>query len=306
MEAMTGHPTAKGLILGTALWGWGVDRAGAHAMLDQFAADGGRIVDAATNYPINKQIDDNGLALAWLGEWFAVNKPADMTVLAKFGGIDNLGTSDPDLTPGAIDRAESLLRNVLGDYLGAMAIHWDNRGAAPEDRDAIAATLKAMARLRAGGLSVGFSGVKYPELYQALAPDLAPVWWIQVKENALSLAARLGYHQLFPDAHFIAYGINMGGVKLQPASPDSSVALRGIAAPTDLTDRLAAFLASDHGLTPRPSSLNELALLTTFLNPSLSGVIVGPRSVEQLRATQGYWHRLATECHAPQKIFDFS
>jgi aryl-alcohol dehydrogenase-like predicted oxidoreductase len=306
MEAITGTPTAKSLILGTALWGWGVDRVGAHAMLDQFAADGGRIVDAATNYPINKQIDDNGLSLAWLGEWLAVNKPTDMTVLAKFGGIDNLGTAEPDLTPPAIDRAESLLRDVLGGHLGAMAIHWDNRGAAPEDREAIAATLQAMARLHAGGLAIGFSGVKYPALYQALAPGLARSWWIQVKENSLSQAARLSYQQLFPHAHFIAYGINMGGVKLQPASPGSSVALRGITVPADLTDRLAAFLASDHGLSPRPSSLNELALLTTFLNPALSGVIVGPSSVVQLRSTQRFWHLLATECHAPQKIFDFS
>lgn len=305
MEAMSGSGGRKNLILGTALWGWGVDRASAHAMLDRFAADGGRIVDTATNYPINKQPGDYGRALAWIAEWLAVNQRADIAVLAKIGGIDNLGGSEPDLSPAAILRAEAMLRDALGAHLGTIAIHWDSRGAAPEDRAAMAETLRCFAALHASGLSIGFSGVKYPELYQELAPALSGAWWIQVKENALSSAARLRYQQLFPDANFLAYGINMGGVKLQPATPGSSVALRDIAVPDGLIERLAAFLDSAHGFTPRPASLNELALLTSFLNPGLSGVIVGPRGLDQLRTTQRYWQQLESECHAPQQALDF-
>lgn len=303
---MRGSPANKSLILGTALWGWGVDRTGAHAMLDQFVEGGGCIVDTATNYPINKRPDDYGLALAWLGEWLAVNQPAGVTVLAKLGGIDNLGGSEPDLTPAAVGQAEAVLRDALGIYLGAIAIHWDNRGAAPGDRDAVAATLECFAAYRASGLSIGFSGVKHPGLYQELAPVLADAWWIQVKENAQSNAARQQYQQLFPSAHFLAYGINMGGVKLQQATPQSSVALRGIAPPAGLTERLAAFLDAEHGFTPRPGSLNELALLTTYLNPGLSGVIIGPRNLDQLCTTQQYWQQLETQCDAPLQAFHFS
>jgi hypothetical protein len=72
-------------------------------------------------------------------------------------------------------------------------------------------------------------------------------------------------------------------------------AIRGIKRPDALIERLSAFLDSDHGLRPAPANLNELALATSFLNPALSGIIVGPRAVEQLESTMRFWELLKAE-----------
>jgi aryl-alcohol dehydrogenase-like predicted oxidoreductase len=42
-------PRKKALALGTALWGRGISRATAHALLDRFVELDGRTVDTATN-----------------------------------------------------------------------------------------------------------------------------------------------------------------------------------------------------------------------------------------------------------------
>ena len=47
-------PIDKTLVLGTALWGWGVDRNEAYKLLESFFENGGAVVDTSTNYPINK------------------------------------------------------------------------------------------------------------------------------------------------------------------------------------------------------------------------------------------------------------
>ena len=63
----------KRLILGTALWGWGVSKKEAFLILDNFVENGGLYIDCATNYPINKNIIDYGLALLWIEEWIKIN-----------------------------------------------------------------------------------------------------------------------------------------------------------------------------------------------------------------------------------------
>jgi aryl-alcohol dehydrogenase-like predicted oxidoreductase len=47
------------LLLGTAMWGWTVSRPTCFDLLDTFYAAGFRQVDAAVNYPINKNPDDS-------------------------------------------------------------------------------------------------------------------------------------------------------------------------------------------------------------------------------------------------------
>lgn len=289
-------PANKFLALGTALWGWGVDRDTAFKLMDQFVIMGGKVIDTAANYPINKRPQDYGLALSWIAEWLTLNGKSDVSVIAKIGAADNLGGPTINLTPSFIRDSEACLREQLGDSLAAIAVHWDNRGEEDGDIEAIFETVNEFERISAAGLSVSFSGVRHPQIYFDAAPRLADRWWIQIKENALSDSARQHYCRIFPNARYLAYGINMGGIKLESPSRNSSVSLRGVSYPSGLVERLSEYLSSAHGLSPVPTNLNELALITSFLNPALSGIIIGPRDVAQLLSTQIFWSRLRSEC----------
>lgn len=282
----------KALLLGTALWGWGVDNAEAQALLSRYAERGGVLVDAAANYPINQRPQDFGLASRWLAQWMAREPAHSLKVLAKLGAVDNMGGPNPDLSPAFMEQTTQRYQQIFGEALAVLAVHWDNRGDAPEDRGAVSETLAVLEAFSRQGFAIGFSGVRHPELYRQLAPHLAERWWIQVKENAQTRAARSAYQEHFPRARYLAYGINMGGLKATPAQADSSMALRGIARPNELAERLNAFLQSDHGIVPAPQNFNELALLASYTNPALSGIIIGPRTVQQLDSTLDYWQAL--------------
>lgn len=285
------NPDNKSTVLGSALWGWAVDRKEAFAMMDRYAERGGRIIDCASNYPINRQPKDYGIAEQWIYEWLRENASEQTKVWMKVGAIDNLGSPANDLSASRLEQLLEHYRNRFDASLGIFAIHWDDRDRREEIDDSLAVISDALA----AGIGIGFSGLKHPALYAGLRPGLAGDWWIQVKENIASSQARKKYFYHFPKARYFAYGINMGGVKLEPAAPESSTALRGVVPPSELVDALEAFLNSDHGLKPKPQNLNELALARTYLDPGLSGVILGPRNVRQLDASLEYWHRLRQE-----------
>lgn len=292
-------PAQKTLILGTALWGWGITRTDAFQLLDRFAALGGTTLDTAINYPINQRKEDFGLALSWAADWIATNGSDALSVLLKLGAIDNMGSSNTNLRSTYLRETVAVLQQDFCSALSVLAIHWDNRGDATGDEEAIADTLQAMTEFHQAGLGIGFSGIKHPELYRKLAPDLVPYWWIQVKENALTHTAREHYSSAFPQARYIAYGINMGGLKSESCDKKSddrsSVTLRGLHHPHRLAEQLTQFIHSAHGLTPAPSNFNELALLMAYFNPSLSGIIIGPRNLTQLNSSMNYWQRLQSE-----------
>ncbi|MFG0631967.1 aldo/keto reductase [Pseudomonas sp. xss_2] len=292
MEALT----TKSLVLGTALWGWGVGRQEAFGILDSFIENGGSLIDTATNYPINQSRCDFGLSLKWLEEWVRSNQGAAVSVLVKIGSIDNSGGSSIDLTEATITATVANLQQRLGDALSCVSVHWDNRGSGEGDLRLIEQTVSAFTALEASGLSVGLSGIGYPEHYLNANPALSDKWIIQVKENFATQDARSNYSKYFPKAKYLAYGINLGGVKLQSAQPDSSLSLRSIKPPAGLVDQLSIFLNSKHGFEPTPNSLNELALAFSYVNAALSGVIVGPRNIQQLVSTMEYWGVLHREC----------
>ncbi|MFN3314027.1 MAG: aldo/keto reductase [Hyphomonas sp.] len=282
------HP-GQSLVLGTALWGWGIDKAEAFEMADLFIAGGGRLIDAATNYPINRNPEDFGKASAWIAEWLRLNPGSGLRVTAKIGSIDNTGGAATLLGPSFIGLSVSFLEAQFHDALAIVAVHWDNRESPAE----IAGTLEAFREVRQRGFGIGFSGVKRPDLYAKLAPDLAGDWIIQVKENLRNCQARDHYSPHFPKAGYLAYGVNMGGLKLEGASgPGSSMSLRGIDIPAEELARVRSFLERHQTLSFAPSSMNELALLNAHFTPGISGVVMGPRNAEQLKQTMDYWGRL--------------
>ncbi|MDD2046487.1 aldo/keto reductase [Pseudomonas putida] len=283
----------KTLVLGTALWGWGIEQSGALQLLDSFVNNGGRIIDTASNYPINNRSEDFGLAIRWIENWVKSNPNTDLSVIVKIGAIDNTGSPDANLSSNNIISTSGELSDRLGRALSCISVHWDNRGTEENDLDAIERTVDALTTLHRSGLEVGLSGVKFPDLYRKAKPEMADKWVIQVKENFITRKAREGYYQHFPNAKYLAYGVNLGGIKSTPAEKSSSAELRQIVHSKALIEKLTRFLDSNHTIVPRPTTLNDLALAFTYANPALCGLIIGPRNTEQLLNTLDYWNSLS-------------
>ncbi|MNJ12155.1 putative aldo-keto reductase [compost metagenome] len=283
----------KTLVLGTALWGWGIEQSGAHQLLDTFVNNGGRLIDTASNYPINNHREDFGLAIRWIENWVKSNPNSELSVIVKIGAIDNTGSPDANLSSNNIISTAGELSDRLGQALSCISVHWDNRGTEENDLDAIENTVDAMTTLHRSGLEVGLSGIKFPSLYRKAKPEMADKWLIQVKENFITRKAREGYYQDFPNAKYLAYGVNLGGIKATPTEKSSSAELRKIVHSKTLIEKLTSFLDSNHKIVPRPTTLNDLALAFTYANPALCGLIIGPRNTEQLLNTLDYWNTLS-------------
>lgn len=162
--ASNGYSDAgKQLVLGTALWGWTVDKVEAFKMLDSFSKKHS-IVDTAINYPIDGDPEHCGLALKWIAEWSRNNAGAIKTIV-KIGARDNLGGNRVDLSQPNIRTCLQFLRELLENSLNTISIHWDNRGDLPGDAEAIADTVEEFERIFRSGISIGLSGVRRPDLY---------------------------------------------------------------------------------------------------------------------------------------------
>lgn len=283
------HKSAKKAFLGSALWGWATSRDEVFSILDTFASRGGGVVDIAANYPINNVAKDFGLASTLLSEWLQAHRPHNISVLYKVGSLDNTGSPETALTRSDVLLSTELARGKFGDWLSGIAVHWDNRNNSKDIED----TLSAISALANDGLRIGFSGVKRPDIYLNCWPMLASRWLIQVKENFITQRARKHYQKYFPLAQFYAYGINMGGVRGKHPAERSSLSLRGLKVPTRV-HRLLRFLEQPpRSLEAPPIDLNQLAMMGCWSNPSLSGVILGPRTASQLRDSLAYWEELA-------------
>lgn len=277
----------KRLILGTALWGWGVSKKEAFLILDNFVENGGLYIDCATNYPINKNIKDYGLALLWIEEWIKINNKR-LFIIVKVGSLDNLGTPNFDLSSNNISTVSKKLIDTFGDSLGCVSVHWDNR-IENKDFKLVQETVIALKEIKEkNNLSIGLSGIKNPRFYYEAMPDLVDDWIIQCKENFLTQEARLNYQEYFPLAKYYAYGINMGGIKL---SDEKSVSarIREINYSSKLKDVISTSLQDNLIIDNGLSTVNNLNMSFIFLNTIFNGIIIGPRTVEQLISTFKTW-----------------
>ncbi|WP_054112468.1 aldo/keto reductase [Marinagarivorans algicola] len=292
---------ANSLVLGTALWGWKVNKEEAFSLLDSYISLGGRLIDTAVNYPINKKSEDMGLAARWIGEWLAVNPSADIEIWYKLGAIDNLGSSEVGLSYDQLSRALCKGQEILHKKISIVGVHWDNR--AIENFTEIKDTLRFFRGQAEQGYKIALSGIKSPHLYNKAWPEGADNWFIQVKDNVLTSDARKHYSACFPRAKYYAYGINMGGVK-SSALPTrgSSLALRGLA-PQDVVKRIEALINKERVQAFSPKNLNEFALMRAFLIPQISGVVLGPSSVKQLEQSAFYWKNLPVSVNEKARHF---
>lgn len=298
------NSSEKIIVLGTAMWGWSVTKKEAYSLLDNYFESGGSLIDTASNYPINKCKKDHGLAISWLSDWRKSNPSSKMSLIVKIGSKNNLGGPKIDLTPKNILESTKKMSDLFENSLSCVSIHWDNRCDKVSDLLSIDQTVEAMTRVHDSGLQVGLSGIKNPKQYYLSNPSLSSKWVIQVKESFITKDARLFYEKYFPRARYLAYGINMGGIKLE--THDNYVGLRKIKVDPELIERARIFIQSNEVLNPRPKTFNQLSLALAHNNSSLAGVVIGPSNLEQLEESMKYWMDLQMADNLPTWLKSFS
>lgn len=296
--------TKKALLLGTAQWGWTVPRDEAFHLLDAWLAAGFRRIDAATNYPINKNPADFRASEKILSEYIHAHGLKDLDITMKIGALDNMRTPDVNLAPSFVLMMAEEYKRIFGENLGGVMFHWDNRSDEAEIRRSLEAlaTVKQTFQLRPG-----LSGIKHPEVYTAANRNLGLFFDLEGKHNVLhSDLSR--YASFFPleskdpdtAAHrFYAYGINAGGLKLEGPYPTGSTFIaRGGNPETarDLLSRIQVKLSEWNLAFVRPPvrTINHLGLIHAGLHPAISGIILGVRSTAQLQETLDFWRNLDT------------
>ncbi len=289
--------TLPTLLLGTAQWGWKVDRDAAFRLLDAWLRAGHWGIDTATNYPINRQPTDFRAAEKILEEYVRAHGLRDLQITMKVGSLDNMRSPEANLAPSFLLMMAEEYHRRFGDNLHGVMLHWDNR----TDETAIHASLEALALLQKQyGLRPGLSGIAHPEVYAQANADLGLSFDIQLKNNVFhSDLSR--YQPLLtppnPPAQVFAYGINAGGVKLEGSYPADSTFLARGGQPEQMAARLEqirALLPGFHQAFVRPpvKTMNHLGLIYAALHPQINGVVLGLSSEAQLAETLDFWRNL--------------
>lgn len=301
MSGMAPSGFPQRLLLGSAMWGWTIGEEEVFSLLDEWYALGLREIDCATNYPIDKVPGHFRKAEGLLADWIKANGVNDLRVMMKVGSINNMRTAECLLTKSFLLIQLDEYQRLLGSNLSCLMIHWDNR----EDAAAISSTLEALVLAREQGVSAGLSGIRHPWLYAELNRAFGLEFSIQVKHNPLQ-SDLLRYRPCFPGSQFIAYGINAGGLKFPAEGGNAvgSLAARGGATPRteELLEQVGGIVraANRHtgdegGRGPRRpllKAMHEVGMIFACYCPGISGIILGPSSVAQLRENIRFYKSL--------------
>lgn len=303
--------TKKTLQLGTAQWGWTVSRDEAFRLMDAWLAAGYRHIDAATNYPINKNPADFRASENILLEYIRAHGIQDLSITMKIGALDNMRSPDINLSPSFILMMSEEYKRLFGKNLHGIMLHWDNRPDLPEVRSSLEALSTARRTL---DIQPGLSGIKYPEVYATANRELGLTFDIEGKHNVLysDLPRYVPYFPFIPEgnndragvAHrFFAYGINAGGIKLEGPYPAGSTYLARGGDPEVLASTLERIRNNLPGwnlafVRPPVRTMNHLGLIFAGLDANVNGIVLGLRSVAQLQETLDFWRNIG--------VFDYS
>lgn len=270
-------------ILGTAMWGWTTPKSVAFQLLDEFYKRGFREVDGATNYPINKNVQDWRAAEKILQEWTKVHGVEDLKIMMKVGSLNNLKMPDHNLTKSFLLMNFEEYRSMFGKNLDTWMIHWDNRA----DKTAILESFEMFQLAVRQGFKVGFSGLKNPEVYADLNKDFNFDFRIQMKHNLLHSDYKK-YHAFHGKRRFITYGINAGGIKLNAQNYHQNSSLKARAAdwipPSPILKKAENTIefANQNNARPKLSTFNELGMIYAFYHTDIAGILLGTSRKEQL------------------------
>ena len=155
--------TTPPLILGGNVFGWTADPATSMAVLDAFAAGGGRMIDTADVYSAWAPGHGGGESESVVGRWLERRGRRDDVIIATKVGMEVFGGKG--LAPARIAAAvEGSLTRLRSDYIDLYFAHEDDPGT-PLD-----ATLEAFDRLVTAGKvrAIGASNYSAERLREAL------------------------------------------------------------------------------------------------------------------------------------------
>lgn len=268
----------KDIVLGTAMWGWSLqNRSDAWKLLDYFVENSFSLVDTAVNYPIDGNSEHMGLALNWLKEWRKAN-PQKIKLMVKLGSINNAGTPDSDLRSKVLIHQTQQLLNDFEESLWGISVHWDNRNCQMDVDD----TVQALKYISNYGLRVGLSGISHPELYCQKVQTFTDPIIIQVKENLFDKHIRTQYTKYFQGSRYWAYGINFGGLSLVGGKQETFTK-RNIKVSDSIRKLLYEVMNSNELIYLQLKNNYDLSLIEAITNPALDGLILGSRTIDQLK-----------------------
>lgn len=290
----------KSLILGSAQWGWNMDAKQVFQLLDAWLDAGEKRIDTATNYPIDRNPAHFQAAEQLLVEYIRAHGLKDLQVNVKIGSLDNMRSTEVNLSPSFIlMMTEEYLRQLDGN-LDCVMFHWDNRSNEQE----IQASLEALQNMvDQFGIRPGLSGIAHPETYAAIGAALRMNFDIQLKHNVIH-SDWAKYQALQQGGHsFFAYGLNAGGMKLDADyAPDSTLLVRG-GDPAKMEARRAEILAqlpvwNTASVRPPIKTMNQIGLIYALHHPGFSGAVIGPSTIAQLQQS--------LECYRDLSVFDYA
>lgn len=281
------------------MWGWTLSKAACFQLLNAFYNAGFRQVDAATNYPINKNPEDFRAAEKILLEWINTHGVNDLEVIMKVGSLNNLRSPDHNLKKSFLLLILDDYRQRFGSNLDTLMIHWDNRDNQEEIRD----TFEALQICTEQGVQIGLSGIRHPEIYADLNTHFELDFRIEVKHH-LWQSDIDRYPQFQDQPRFLAYGINAGGIKLNTKQyeEDSNLIIRGgVPEKTPLHERLerAIPLWNRQDLPVPISQFNQIGLIYAYHHPQICGILIGPSRLEQLTDSIRFFHHLQGDLYMP-------
>lgn len=274
----------KELCLGTAMWGWSVNKDAVFTILDCFYENGGRYVDSAYNYPINGISVDFQKSSLLLSEWIKTHGIRDLKVTFKVGSTSNNNSPEINLLPDYLYSQIDWAKVYFGDNLNCIMLHWDNRF----ELNLIRNTLDILDVLYDSGMEFGVSGIKHPEIYKRLlAKKKFHGLNIQVKHNFLHNGLN-HYRELICNASkFWAYGIAVSGLKLSDKDycKDSYVSLVREAGYHNkmLSSHLKTSLSKVVANNLNVKNLYHIAISYVEQDKNLHGYLVAPSSLPQMQ-----------------------
>jgi aryl-alcohol dehydrogenase-like predicted oxidoreductase len=139
------------LALGTNVFGWTADAAQSHAVLDQYVARGGNLIDTSDSYSFWAPGNSGGESESIIGDWLARRGDRDDLVIAtkvsqhpRFSGM----------APGTVNAAvEESLRRLKTDVIDIYYAHFDDPSTPLVESIAAMSGLVDAGKIRAIGIS---------------------------------------------------------------------------------------------------------------------------------------------------------
>lgn len=271
----------KKLALGTALWGWGVDKEDCFKLLDTYYENGERYIDTASNYPITGISRDRYASENIIAEWVSTNKVSDLKIIYKLGSIGNTNTPDNDLTPEFITKECRRISTKFGYSQIIPMIHWDNRNITDQ-------IIKSLKQLIDSSYSIGFSGIKYPSKYSEALNRIKynREFYIETKSNLYQ--SNIDHYEMITNnlSRIFAYGISISGVKLNKSDYSENSYVNMVRSKSFhsevMTKELQKRIQEIKELNKNIESMYHIGIMLAELNKKLYGYIIGPRSHSHL------------------------